>query len=325
MAVVVCTAGLLAISGASASFAAPGDSSLFPERLAASDVTPPAKDPTPEPTAPATTTDEARDTVGNSRVLTRSVEGRAIRVVELGRGPRWIAVIGGIHQGNEANTTDLVYLLLDHFRANLDLIPAGVGLALIPDLNPDGAVAGTRENANGVDLNRNWDADWQPDSYGPSGLVVGGGGTEPFSEPETRALARYLVDRPFVAAIFYHSRGALVVAGHGDDGGSAELARVIAIAAQYLYLTEWTAYPLSGQATDYLANRGIHAVDIELTNYTDPDFARNLAGLRAALAWARELDPPAGAQRDVPAQIANRCGCKLGVDCAGLGLSLCLW
>ena len=97
--------------------------------------------------------------MGKSLELTRSVEGRAIRVVELGRGPRWVAVIGGIHQGNEANTTDLVKLLLDHFRANLDLIPDGVGVALIPDLNPDGAVAGTRENANGVDLNRNWDAE----------------------------------------------------------------------------------------------------------------------------------------------------------------------
>ena len=325
-AVMLCTAGLLAISGASVSLAAPGDPPPLPERREASEITaPPAKDPTPEPTAPATATDEARDAVGDSRVLTHSVEGRPIHVVELGRGPRWIAVIGGIHQGNEANTTDLVYLLLDHFQANRDLIPAGVGLALIPDLNPDGAVAGTRENANGVDLNRNWDADWQPDSYGPSGLVVGGGGAEPFSEPETRALARYLVDRPFLAAIFYHSRGAVVVAGHGGDGGSVELARVIAIAAQYLYLTEWTAYPLSGQATDYLANRGIHAVDVELTNYTDPDFARNLRGLTAAIAWVQSLDSPPGAERDVPAQISNRCGCKLGVDCEGFGLSLCLW
>ena len=152
------------------------------------------------------------------------------RGVELGDGPRWIAVIGGIHQGNEANTTDLVNLLLDHFRDNPDEIPDGVGLAFIPDINPDGAAAGTRENANGVDLNRNWDANWQPDSYGPSGLVVpGGGGTEPFSEPEARVLARYLVARPFLAAIFYHSQGGVVVPGYGDDGGgSVELARVMA-------------------------------------------------------------------------------------------------
>ena len=278
-----------------------------------------------QPAAPEIAEPEAPDTVGVSVTLGRSVEGRPLNVVELGDGPRWFAVIGGIHQGNEANSTDLVYLLLEHFREHLDLIPDGVGLAFIPDINPDGAVAGTRENANGVDLNRNWDADWKPDSYGPTGLVVGGGGTAPFSEPETRLLARYLAARPFLAAIFYHSRGGVVVPGYGDDGGSVELARVIAIAAEYLYLTEWTAYPLSGQATDYLANQGIHAVDIELTNYTDPDFTRNLRGLIAALAWAQTLDVPPGAERDVPTQIFNRCGCQLGVDCADFGLALCLW
>ena len=325
MVAILCTAGLLATTGAPVSFAAPGEPPPSPARAEASDVTPPTTEPPPEPTAPATSADEAHDTVGNALELTRSVEGRPINLVELGDGPRWVAVIGGIHQGNEANTTDLVNLLLDHFQANLDLIPDGVGVAFIPDLNPDGAVAGTRENANGVDLNRNWDADWKPDSYGPSGLVVGGGGTEPFSEPETRRLARYLIDRPFLAAIFYHSRGGLVVAGHGDDGGSAELARVIALAAQYLYLTEWTAYPLSGQAADYLANQGIYAVDVELTNYTDPDFTQNLRGLNAALAWARALDPPAGAELDIPAQISIRCGCRLGVDCAGFAVALCLW
>ncbi|MCY4110488.1 MAG: M14 family metallopeptidase [Chloroflexi bacterium] len=323
---ILLTAGLLAISGVPVILAAPGEPPAPPGLAAAANATPtPSKEPAPEPTAPPTSTDEAHESVGKSLELTRSVEGRAIQVVELGGGPRWVAAIGGIHQGNEANTTDLVELLLDHFRANLDLIPDGVGLALIPDLNPDGAVAGTRENANGVDLNRNWDSNWQPDSYGPSGLVVGGGGARPFSEPETRALARYLVDRPFVAAIFYHSLGALVVAGHGDDGGSAELARVIALAAQYLYLTEWTVYPLSGQATDYLANQGIHAVDVELTNYTDPDFARNLRGLTAALAWARTLDAPPHAERNIPEQISTRCGCKLGVDCPGFAPALCLW
>ena len=306
---------------------APGDSPLRTDRGAAVTITPaPAADVSPQPTAPATTEAEAPDASGASVTLGRSVEDRPINLVELGDGPRWVAVIGGIHQGNEANTTDLVNLLLDHFHDNPDEIPDGVGLAFIPDINPDGAAAGTRENANGVDLNRNWDANWQPDSYGPFGLVVGGGGTEPFSEPETRVLARYLVARPFLAAIFYHSQGGVVVPGYGDDGGgSVELARVIAGTAQYLYLTEWTAYPLSGQATDYLADEGIHAVDVELSNYTDPDFTRNLRGLSAALAWVQTLDPPPGAERDTPAEIFDRCGCQLGEDCAGLALALCLW
>ena len=276
---------------------------------------------TPTP-VPATTADHAAQAVvGVPVLLGHSVQGRAIRGVELGDGPRWVAAIGGIHQGNEANSTVLANLLLDYFRENLSEIPDGVGLVFLPDVNPDGAAAGTRLNANGVDLNRNWDAGWQPDSYGPSGLVTGGGGTRPFSEPETRALAGYLVDRPFVAAIFFHSKGGLVVPGPGS--GSAELASAITRAAQYTYLRGWTAYPLSGQASRFLVGRGIHVAIVELSTHTDPDFTRNLQGLRAALAWAQELPEPSGFQPVADTEFSDACASLLGTDRARLASPLC--
>ncbi len=263
------------------------------------DGSPPADTPVPpaEPTETPGEHDSARGPAVVESVLARSVEGRAIRVVELGRGPLWIALIGGIHQGDESNTTDLVNLLLDHLSQNLDEIPEEVGLAFIPDLNPDGAAAGTRTNANGVDLNRNWDAGWQADTYALSGPIEGGGGPRPFSEPESRALARYLAASQFTAAIFYHSQGGVVVPGVADgaDHGSDELARNLAQAAGYIYLAEWTAYPVSGQAADYLAGLGIHAVDVELSTHTDPEFARNLRGLRAAIEWVLASAPTAPA------------------------------
>jgi len=272
---------------------------------------------------PATAADHAAQAVvGVPVLLGHSVRGRAIRGVEVGDGPRWVAVIGGIHQGNEANSTVLAHLLLDHFRDNPAEIPDGVGVAFIPDVNPDGAAAGTRENANGVDLNRNWDAGWRRDSYGPSGLVPGGGGTRPFSEPETRALAGYLVGRPFVAAIFLHSKGGVVVPGPG--GGSVELASAITGAAQYAYLRGWTAYPLSGQASKYLVKRGIHVAIVELSTHTDPDFARNLRGLRAALAWAQELPVPSGFQPVADAEFSDACASLLGTYRARLASPLCL-
>ena len=280
-------------------------------------------DPTPTPIAATTADVVAKAVVGTPVLLGHSVQGRAIRGVELGHGPRWVAVIGGIHQGNEANSTVLANLLHEHFRDNLAEIPDGVGLAFLPDVNPDGAVAGTRANANGVDLNRNWDAGWQPDSYGPSGLVPGGGGTRPFSEPETRALAGYLVGRPFVAAIFLHSKGGLVVPGPGS--GSAELASTMTRAAQYTYLRGWTAYPLSGQASKYLGRQGIHVAIVELSTYTDPDFARNLRGLRAALAWAQELPEPSGFQPVADSEFSDACASLLGTYRARLASPLCLW
>ena len=312
------TACLLSLIGIPASVAAQGvGGALY-------GATPtPAAETTPEPTPSATADDEAQAVAGDPVLLGHSVQGRAIRGVELGNGLRWVAVIGGIHQGNEANTTVLARLLLDHFRDNLAEIPDGVGLAFIPDLNPDGAVAGTRENANGIDLNRNWDAGWQPDAYGPSGLVPGGGGTRPFSEPETRALARYLVNRPFVAAIFIHSQGGVVVPGPGS--GSVELASTIARAAQYIYLSGWTAYPLSGQSSKYLVQRGIHVAIVELSTHTDPDFPQNLQGLRAALAWAQELPEPTGFQPVADAEFSDACGLLLGTYRARLTSPLCPW
>ncbi len=277
----------------------------------------------PEPKTAATADADSQAAPIAPVLLGHSVQGRPIRGIELGAGPRWLAVIGGIHQGREANSTVLANLLLDHFRENLAEIPEGVGLAIIPDLNPDGAIAGTRANANGVDLNRNWDAGWQPDAYGPSGFVPGAGGTRPFSEPETRALARYLLDRPFVAAIFLHSRGGFVVPGPG--AGSVELASTITRAAQYTYLRGWTAYPLSGQASRYLAQRGIHVAIVELTTHTHPDYPQNLQGLRAALAWTQHLPPPTGPRGVADAEFSDVCGTLPGPYRAGLTSPLCPW
>lgn len=67
---------------------------------------------------------------------------------------------------------------------------------VVPDANPSGRqqVLGgamcTRSNANGVDLNRNWDHEWILSAN--DGEMYGG--PKPFSEPETRAL-KTLMDR----------------------------------------------------------------------------------------------------------------------------------
>ena len=107
-------------------------------------------------------------------VIGSSVQGRDIEVyvrpAELLR--RRVLVIGGIH-GNEPVTPPVVRGLLDV------VLDDDVELWLVPVANPDGSAAGTRCNAHGVDLNRNFSWTWRGRDGGPA----------PLSEPETRALA----------------------------------------------------------------------------------------------------------------------------------------
>ena len=145
----------------------------------------------------------ASDAAAGSRVtIGRSVHGRAIHSIRRGSAtsPVSIVVVGCIH-GNECAGRAIVRALRRRS------IPSDIDLRLIPSLNPDGQAAVTRQNARGVDLNRNFRRGWRPigepwDTYHS--------GSRPFSEPETRA-ARDFIERlrPEIT-IWYHQHMALV-------------------------------------------------------------------------------------------------------------------
>jgi protein MpaA len=138
-------------------------------------------------------------------VLGHSVQGRPIVLERLGNphGPR-VLVVGVIH-GNEPAGLAVV-------RELERRPPRHVDLWLVPDLNPDGVAAGTRGNADGVDLNRNFPANWR--RIGRRGDPQWSG-PHPLSEPESR-LARALVlrIRPRVTIWFHQPQGVVRAWGH---------------------------------------------------------------------------------------------------------------
>jgi protein MpaA len=138
-----------------------------------------------------------REAERHVETIGRSVEGRALRAIVLGdrEAERRILVVGCIH-GNECAGIRATRRL-----ARLGTPPDGSVIWIVHQLNPDGARRGVRQNARGVDLNRNFRAAWRAGGRPWDGEYPG---PRPFSEPETRAIRRLVLRiRPHVT-IWYH-------------------------------------------------------------------------------------------------------------------------
>lgn len=202
--------------------------------------------------APATAPRRAREAPIRRRiVLGRSVRGRSIEAVLLGDpdASRPLLVVGAIH-GDEPAGIAIARDLTS------DPAPRSGLIVTVPDLNPDGVAAGTRQNARGVDLNRNFPWHWRPLEH------LGGAqysGPHPLSEPEAR-LARSLIlrRRPRIT-IWFHQPLALVDESGGNRRIEAAFARLIKLPLQRL-----TRYP--GSAVSWQDRRlpGTTAFVVEL-------------------------------------------------------------
>ena len=151
-------------------------------------------------------------------LIGRSVEGRRIDAVELGdrHGSKRLLVVGCIH-GNECAGMAIL-------RALERLpTPAGLNLWVIENLNPDGYAAGSRQNADGVDLNRNFPWAWRP----LSGIYDSG--PRPLSEPESR-IAYHLIlrVRPRIS-IWFHQHERVVDESGGDIAVERRFAALVGL------------------------------------------------------------------------------------------------
>ena len=131
-----------------------------------------------------------------TRVIGTSVQGRSITAVRMGTpGGRVVMVVGVIH-GDENKGARITALL-----RSLPT-PTGVDLWLIDTMNPDGQANGTRTNANGVDLNRNFETGW---SYIPRSTTNHQySGEAPDDQPETQAMESFIREIRPAIGIWYH-------------------------------------------------------------------------------------------------------------------------
>jgi Zinc carboxypeptidase len=96
-----------------------------------------------------------------------SVKAKPIYSVQIGIGKTKILMWSQMH-GNESTTTKSLFDLFEYLESNDDqavFIKNNYTLLCIPILNPDGAEAYTRENANEIDLNRDAIDLSQPESH----------------------------------------------------------------------------------------------------------------------------------------------------------------
>ena len=173
------------------------------------------------------------------------------------RGKCRLLLFAGLH-GEEPETT---YALS---RALRQLTSQSPDCAIVLAANPDGLIRGTRANARGVDLNRNFPSrNWRADpvthrstNEDPSDIILSPGATAG-SEPETRALIALIEDLKPEQAIALHAPLACI-----DDAGQTPLARRLA-GRTGMPLVPDVGYPTPGSFGSWGSERGLPVITYE--------------------------------------------------------------
>jgi beta-N-acetylhexosaminidase len=215
----------------------------------------------------------------------RSVEKHAIEALASGSASARVRVlvVGSIH-GNEPAG----HAVIRRLRAARP--PRDVQLWTLRSANPDGVERGTRHNARGVDLNRNFGHRWRRQGAPFSPFHSG---QRPFSEPESRAIRRLVMSiRPDVT-VWYHQALRVVDTGSGAD---RRLVR------RYAGVARLRAGPigfLPGVATRWQNNRfprsSAFVVELPGGRLGDAAAARHARAVRAVARLALRLRRPAAA------------------------------
>ncbi len=184
----------------------------------------------------------------------RSTEGRPLTYVQMGTGKNSTLIFSAIH-GNERKTAGQVRRLEEYLKNHKDVLE-GKTVTLIEVASPDGWKASTRNNARGVDLNRNFPDGWKPGTRGEKYYP----GTAPLSESESKALYDLILKIKPSKVVSIHEPLACV----NYDGDFAKpFARAIA-AKNKMELKSDIGYPTPGSFGTFCKTRRIVNTTLEL-------------------------------------------------------------
>jgi len=237
-------------------------------------------------------------------VIGTTAAGRDIRAYTYGTGSNEILLIAGVHGGYSWNTALLSYELSEYVK-NIERELGDVRVTIIPTLNPDGLakvvssdgiftasqvssdtalLTESRFNARGVDLNRNFDCQWQATGQWQNRDVSGG--SAPFSELEAQVLRDHVATHRPTAVIAYYSAAGGVYASECNAGVLSDthaLLNAYGAAAAYTQHAEFDYYEITGDMVNWFAKERIPAISVLLTNRTGTDRTKNIAGLQAVI------------------------------------------
>lgn len=245
-------------------------------------------------------------------VIGQSVEGRPIRLLRIGNPPppphaRAVVMLVGSQHGDEpAGREALIQLAVDLANGNLPEFDAFLethGVHIIPTPNPDGIAHGTRQNANGIDLNRTWLS---------------------LSQPESRAIALLLGRLRPLLLVDHHEADPQLSANvtfappSAPPTDSAILTRagdLITATKAAMTTNGWTVgdYATTGEPNRLVSNLGIrHAVAMLVeTSVSQTDtvrVAQQRECARVAIAYAMAEMPGLQQDSDAAAQRATTAG-----------------
>jgi len=235
-----------------------------------------------------------------------SVEGKDIVAYQYGKGSKEIIFVGGIHGGYSWNTAAVAYDIMDYIEENESVISDDIQVTIVPVLNPDGLSdvapnyesgidasdivatesekVASRFNANNVDINRNFDCDWQESAKWQDKDVSGGDSV--FSEPEARAIGDYImINRPESVIAWYSAAGGVYSSScnNGVLPVTSEITDLFAKASGYQAYDKFDYYATTGDFVNWLAKEGVPAVSVLLTTHDNPETAKNINGFKALL------------------------------------------